>query len=176
MSFKYALATSPSRCTRGRRLQALTPMLCVFCFCGCLSADGAYRGPQLWVVHYTNSVSIPLLQAKWQGIDCPSAKLSLGFPLLPCETASLSIRLHGLVLMTTGIRCIWWNSGAPRLHCFRSTQVSADFRVDIPCESYSRAVGRGCYCLRLPVGIRSGLPLTVYTFAPAWYLSCAEML
>lgn len=38
-SFKYALTTSPSRCTRGRRLEALTSLLsaCV-CLCVCVCA------------------------------------------------------------------------------------------------------------------------------------------
>lgn len=78
----------------------------------------------------------------------------------------------GVVLTTTGMQGIWWNSGAARLQCCRSTYcvASADYLVDVPCESYGRAVGRGCGSLRVPCRDQIWITTSVYTFAPAWGL------
>lgn len=91
-SFKYALTTSPSRCTRGRRLEALTSVagwvgVCVFV-------------SERMRLSFSLSLSLSLLR-DYQKEDPKEERdwrtmryLSLGFPLLPCETACPSTRLH----------------------------------------------------------------------------------
>lgn len=116
-SFKYALATSPSRCTRGRRLEALTSLLSV-CVCFCCA----------WLSESACTYLSPFLSLFYSPLFCrlrPQGDGSTVHPLTsfwgshsslvkPRARQSVSTRA---VVTTTGIQGIWLNSGAARLHC-----------------------------------------------------------
>lgn len=92
-SFKYALTTSPSRCTRGRRLEALTSVagwvgMCVFV------SERMRLSLSLSVCPSPSCGPTKKRTQKRSGIGRTMRYLSLGFPLLPCETACPSTRLH----------------------------------------------------------------------------------